>query len=97
MSLDKKKKEAFVRSKRLRTDEALEEYKETRKELRVRRPKMGHKKSYANRIKENSKAFYTYVKSKRVARERIGPLKGGNPCMEPEEMGEILNEYFARE
>ena len=38
-----------------------------------------------------------YVKSKRVARERVGPLNdsGGNLCMEPEEMDEILNEYFA--
>ena len=47
----------------------------------------------ANRIKENPKAFYSYVKSKRVARERVGPLKdsGGDLCMEPEEMGKILN------
>ena len=44
MSLAKKKKEALVRSKRLRTDEALEEYKECRKELKegVRRVKRGH-------------------------------------------------------
>ena len=53
----------------------------------------------ASRIKENPKAFYTYIKSKRVARERVGPLKGreGNLCVEPEEMGELLNEYFASE
>ena len=50
----------------------------------------------ASRIKENPKAFYTYIKSKRVARERVGPLKdrGGNLCAEPEEMGKVLNEYF---
>ena len=48
----------------------------------------------ASRIKENPKAF---TKSKRVARERVGPLKdkGGNLCVEPEEMGEVLKEYFA--
>ena len=51
----------------------------------------------ASRIKENPKAFYTYIKNKRVARERVGPLKdkGGNQCVEPKEMGEVLNEYFA--
>jgi len=47
----------------------------------------------ASRIKENTKAFYTYTRSKRVARERVGPLKdrGWNLCVEPEEMGELLN------
>ena len=51
----------------------------------------------ASRIKENPKAFCTYIKSMRVARERVGPLKdkGGHLCVEPEEMDEVLNEYFA--
>eukprot|EP00061_Rhincodon_typus_P005144 g24309.t1 len=58
--------------------------------------KKGHEKLLANRIKENPKTFYTYIKSKRVARERTGPVKdkGGNLCVEPEEVGEVLNEYF---
>ena len=53
--------------------------------------------SLADRIKKNPKAFYTYVRNKRVVRERIGPLrdKGGELCLEPKEVGEILNEYFA--
>ena len=48
--------------------------------------------SLADRIKENPKAFYTYVRNKRVVRERIGPLgdKGGELCLEPKEVGEIL-------
>jgi len=51
----------------------------------------------ASRIKEKPKAFYTYIKRKRVARERVGPLKdrGGNLCVKPEEISELLNEYFA--
>ena len=60
-------------------------YKESRKKLKhgVRRAKRGHEKALASRIKENPKAFYSYIKSKRAARERVGPLKdrGGNLCM----------------
>ena len=69
------------------------EYKESRNKLKqgVRRAKRGNEKALASRIKENPKAFYTNIKSKRIARERVGPLKdkGGNLCVEPEEMGEV--------
>jgi len=63
----------------------------------VRRVNRGHEKSLANRIKENPQEFYSYVKSKRVARERVDPLRdsGGNLCMKPEELGDILSEHFA--
>ncbi|XP_059824288.1 uncharacterized protein LOC132393277 [Hypanus sabinus] len=45
----------------------------------------------------NPKAFYRYVKSKRVRHERIGSIKcdSGKVCMEPEETAELLNEHFA--
>ena len=77
VGLIKKKKEAYIRSRQLKTDEALEEYAESRKELKqgVRRAKRGHAMSLADRIKENLKAFYIYVRNKRVVRERIGPLR----------------------
>eukprot|EP00061_Rhincodon_typus_P015388 g43029.t1 len=82
----------------METDEALEVYKESGKELkqRIRRAKRGHEKSLANWIKENPKAFYTYAKSKRVTWERVGPFKDkeGNLCVEPDDVGEVLNEYF---
>ena len=59
--------------------------------------KSGHEKALASSIKENPKAFYTCIKSKRVARGSVRPLKdkGRNLCVEREEMGEVLNEYFA--
>jgi len=82
VSLVKKKKEAFVKVRRLGTNEASVEYKESRKKGKqgVSRAKRGHENSLASRIKENPKALYTYIKSKRVARERVGPLKdGGDP------------------
>ena len=43
------------------------------------------------------KSFYKYIKAKRVTRERVGPLKDqqGHLCVDPQEMGEILNEYFS--
>eukprot|EP00061_Rhincodon_typus_P012655 g38532.t1 len=50
----------------------------------------------ANRVKEDPKAFYTFIK-KRITRQKIGPLKdkGGNLSLEAENVDEILNEYFA--
>eukprot|EP00061_Rhincodon_typus_P010059 g34047.t1 len=52
--------------------------------------------SLAIRIKKNLKAFHMYIRSKRVARERVGLLqdKGGNLCMETEGVGKVLNKYF---
>ena len=49
----------------------------------------------AGRIRENPN--YSYVRNKRVVREKIGPFrdKGGELCLEPKGIGEILNEYFA--
>ena len=77
MSLVKEKKEAFIKARRLGTHGASVEHKESRKKLKqgVRRAKRGHKKSLGSRIKVNPKAFYTYIKNKRV-----GPLedRGGN-------------------
>jgi len=77
MSRVRKKKEAFVNARRLGTHEVSVDYKESRKKLKqgVRRAKRGHEMSLASRIEENPKGFYTYIKSKRVARERVGPLK----------------------
>eukprot|EP00061_Rhincodon_typus_P008863 g31857.t1 len=51
----------------------------------------------ASRVKENPKAFYRYIKNKRVTKEKVGPLKdkGGNLYLEAEDMGKILNENFA--
>ena len=99
VSLVKEINEAFVKTRKLGTHEANVEYKKSRKKLKqgLRRAESGHEKSLASRIKENPQDFYPDIKSKRVARDRVGSLKdrGGNLCVEPEEMGEVLNEYFA--
>ena len=75
------------------------DYEKCKKILKreIRRTKRGYDMDLAGKIKENSKRFYSYIKSKRVARERIDPLKNqyGHLCVEPQEMGEIFNEYFS--
>ncbi|XP_067904856.1 uncharacterized protein [Heterodontus francisci] len=97
--LVKRKKEAYLRLRKQGSDRALEGYKVARKELKngLRRARRGHEKVLAGRIKENPKAFYTYVRNKRMTRVRVGPIRdsGGNLCLESEEVGEVLNEYFA--
>ena len=98
-SLVKRKKVAYVKMRREGSVRALESYKLVRKELKrvLRRARRGHEKTLAGRIKENPKAFYRYVRNKRLIRARLGPVKdrSGKLCVEPEEMGEALNEYFS--
>eukprot|EP00061_Rhincodon_typus_P018301 g47418.t1 len=89
-----KNKEAYVRLRKLRSNEAIEEYKESSKEIKKKLP--GLEGALTSKIKENRKAFYKYTRSKREARKKVGPLKHKwNLCVEPKEVGEILNEYFA--
>eukprot|EP00061_Rhincodon_typus_P002481 g17687.t1 len=74
--LVKRKKEAYVRLKKQGSDSTLEGYKVARKELKnaLRRARRGYEKVLAGRIKESPKAFYTYVRNKRMARVRVGPI-----------------------
>ena len=48
-------------------------------------------------IKEDSKVFYKYVRSKSKNQDKIGPLAGKNMVIteDSEKMGEILNDFFA--
>ncbi|XP_062926608.1 retrovirus-related Pol polyprotein from type-1 retrotransposable element R1 isoform X1 [Mobula hypostoma] len=98
INLVKKKRKAYKRFRELGNVRDLEDYKANRKELKkeIRRARRGREKALAGRIKENPKAFYQYVKSKRIRCERIEPIKcdSGKVCMEPEEIAEVLNEYF---
>ena len=43
------------------------------------------------------KAFYKYVRNKRMNRVGVGPVKDSNGklCVVSEEIGEALNEYFS--
>ena len=98
LNLVKKKRKAYKRFRELGDDRDLDEYTACRKGLKkeIRRARRGHEKALAGKIKENPKAFYKYVKSKRMRCEGIGPIKceGEKVCTEPEEIAEVLNEYF---
>jgi len=91
--------EAHINFSKLKTDTALGEYKGAGNNLKMglRRAKMGHEMSLAGMIKENPKAVYAYIRRKRVTKERLGPFKdsGGNLSVEPDEVCEVLNDYFA--
>ena len=99
VTLIKRKRELYEMYRQQGTDQMLEEYKKCKKLLKreIRRAKRRHEVALADRVKENPKGFYRYVRSKRIVRDKIGPLEdqSGRLCMEPKEMGEILNGFFA--
>ena len=51
----------------------------------------------AGNIKNYSKIFYAYVRSKQNVRDNVGPLENnrGNIISEGFQMAEVLNEYFS--
>ena len=51
----------------------------------IRRAKRSHKMTLADRIKENPKAFYSYIRNKRVVREKsdLSGTKVGNYAQTP--------------
>ena len=75
MSPVKEKKEAFVKARKLGTDETSVEYKESEKKLKqgLRRAKRGHGKALASRIKENPEAFLYIYKEQEGSQEEGWP------------------------
>ena len=51
----------------------------------------------AGNIKNDSKSFYAYVRSKQKVRDMVGPLENnrGNIISDGFQMAEVLNEYFS--
>ena len=51
----------------------------------------------AGNIKNDSKSFYAYVRSKQNVRDKVGPLENnrGNIISDGFQMAEVLNEYFS--
>jgi len=62
----------------------------------IRRAKWEHEKALAGRIRENPEIFYKYVKGKSITREGVVFIRDqkGAICVEPEDIGRVLNEYF---
>ena len=51
----------------------------------------------AGNIKNKSKSFYAYVRSKQKVRDKVGPMENnrGNIISDGFQMEEVLNEYFS--
>ena len=45
-----------------------------------------------DKIRENPKIFYKYIKGKRLTRERVGLIRdqGGNLCVKPQDIERIF-------
>ena len=63
----------------------------------MRKSKRSFEDKLANDIKNDSKSFYAYVRSKQKVRDNVGPLKNsaGNVISGGFQMAEDLNEYFS--
>ena len=74
-------------------------YRQLRNQItgEIRRAKKEYEYRLAERIKEQPKAFYSYVNSKRLTRDTVGPLTdaNGNLTDDDEKMSSILNDYFS--
>ena len=94
-----------IRNKKFREYNDNPDYAKQRKYRQIRNQVTGQirkaKKEYeyrlAERIKEQPKAFYSYVNSKRLTKDNVGPLEdaNGNLIDSDEEMSCILNDYFS--
>ena len=63
----------------------------------IRKSKKTFEKKLASNIKNYSKSFYAYVRSKQKVRDKVRPLENnsGNIISDGFQMAEVLNEYFS--
>ena len=82
-----------------RKDEDYANYKEALNlaTSEIRKPKRTFENKLAGNIKNDSKSFYAYVRSKQIVRDKVGPLENnrGNIISDRFQMAEVLNEYFS--
>ena len=82
-----------------RKDEDYANYKEALNlaTTEIRKSKRTFEKKLAGYIKNDSKSFYAYVRSKQKVRDKVGPLENnrGNIISDGFQMAEVLNEYFS--
>ena len=84
---------------RTRKDEEYVNFKEALNldTTEIRKPKRTFNKKLAGNIKNYSKSFYSYIRSKLKVRDKVGPLENnrGNIISDGFQMAEVLNEYFS--
>ena len=82
-----------------KTEQNLIKYKEKLQKSVVtnRTAKRNYEQKLADGVKNNSKSFFAYVRSKQRTKERVGPLKNsrGDLVVEDSEAANLLNTYFS--
>ena len=83
-----------------RKDEDYANYKEALNlaTTEIRKSKRTFEIKLAGNIKNDSKSFYAYVRSKQKVRYKVGPLENNreNIISDGFQMAEVLNEYFSQ-
>ena len=79
-----------------RKDEDYANYKEALNlaTTEIRKCKRTFEKKLAGNIKNDSKSFCAYVRSKQKVRDKVGPLEN-NIISDGFQMAEVVNEYFS--
>ena len=99
LSLIGKKRKAWDKWKKCRSEEDKDVYKKLEKCLKrkIRNAKNGMERKVAKEAKENPRAFYAYVNSAKRTRTKIGPISGinGEVLIDPREQAERLNSHYA--
>ena len=85
--------------RRTRKDEDYANYKEALNlaTTEIRKSKRTFEKQLAGSIKNDSKSFHGYVRSKQKVQDKVGLLENnrGNIISDRFQMAEVLNEYFS--
>ena len=85
--------------RRSRKDEDYANYKEALNlaTTEIIKSKRTFEKQLAGNVKNDSKSFYAYVRSKQKVRDKVGPLENnrGNIMSDGFQMAVVLNEYFS--
>ena len=65
--------------------------------MKITKRHLTFEKKLAGNIKNDSRNFYAYVRSKQNVRDKVGPLENnrGNIISDGFQMAEVLNEYFS--
>ena len=95
----KAKAKAWSRHKKVDNDASYAVYKKKLKRsvAAIREAKLNFETKLAKNIKQDSKSFYAYVRSKQRNKENIGPLKdkSGEIIVNDEIAANALNNYFS--
>ncbi len=98
MVINRKKRDCNL-MKQQATDEASEHYHRSLRACRtvIRKSEHNYEKKVASEAKANPKRFFTYTKTKKKAKNNVGPLTDENGVLtkDSKQMTGILNKNFA--